>query len=359
MQPIYFTAGPSQLHALYNIFHQEAIQLGLGSINHRSDAFRQIYQHTDAAIRKLMNLPDDVHIYFTGSATEIWERIVLNLIHEYSFHLVNGSFSKRFYEFSKAGKKQATAYYAPHGEGFSISEINYPDQIEVICTTQNETSSGVCLPNHFYSSLRKQSPDAIIAADLVSIAPISNISFHDIDTAFFSVQKAFGMPPGLGVWLVNERCRIHASKSLHPGIHHTIASFEKNYQCWETPSTPHIVGIYILGKIAAHFYETGLTHIQTQIYTKAQLLYTFGEQSTNFTCTVQQKHVQSPTIIVLQTNVDSKIIIQRLQAKGLHVSSGYGETKNREIRIANFPATTVQDIKMLIHELEAIDQSLG
>ena len=27
-----------------------------------------------------------------------------------------------------------------------------------------------------------------------------------IDTAFFSVQKAFGLPAGLGVWIANEKC---------------------------------------------------------------------------------------------------------------------------------------------------------
>ena len=47
-----------------------------------------------------MNIPEDNGIFFTGSATEIWERLIQNTVEHESFHLVNGSFSKKFYDFS-------------------------------------------------------------------------------------------------------------------------------------------------------------------------------------------------------------------------------------------------------------------
>ena len=42
MHPLYFTVGPSQIHPAFASFFQEAMQSDVGSIYHRSEAFRAI-----------------------------------------------------------------------------------------------------------------------------------------------------------------------------------------------------------------------------------------------------------------------------------------------------------------------------
>jgi phosphoserine aminotransferase len=44
-------------------------------------------------------------------------------------------------------------------------------------------------------------------------------------------------------------------------------------------------------------------------------------------------------------------IIKHIKAKGMVVGSGYGKYKATQLRIANFPATSVEDVEKLIHEL--------
>jgi phosphoserine aminotransferase len=353
--PTYFTAGPSQLHAHYLQFHAEAMEQNLGSLNHRSDGFRKIYQQTDAHLRKLLNLPNTHRIYFAGSATEIWERMILNLAASNSFHLVNGSFSQKFYEFSKTLGKNATAFMSSHGEGFDLENISIPENTELICVTQNETSSGVYIASSDLQLLKKNNPKALICVDLVSIAPISDIDYSLMDASFFSVQKAFGMAPGLGVWIVNEACIAKHQRMMQNniamGAHHTIDAFEKNYQKWETPSTPNIVAIYILGKIAEHWNHFGIDKIRSEIKQKAAMLYQFAAASSNYTLLVENPKHQSPSIVVLQCKNGSKHIIEKLKSKGLHITSGYGKYKDAEIRIANFPNTSIAEMEILIQYL--------
>jgi phosphoserine aminotransferase len=362
MQQKYFTAGPSQLHPQYQQFHQHAMDANMGSMNHRSDAFRKVYQETDAQLRILLNLPPTHCIYFAGSATEIWERMILNLVKENSFHFVNGSFSERFYEYSKMLGKNATAITAEHGAGFDFDNINIPQNTELICTTQNETSSGVSVHPDELKKLKLKYPNALLCTDLVSIAPISSLDYNYIDSSFFSVQKAFGMPPGLGVWIVNDAClaknKAMQNENAQMGAHHTLEAFQKNYEKWETPSTPNIIAIYIIGQIAKAFNEQGIENIRTEISAKAKLVYEFASTSKNFTILVKDENFQSESVIVLQCKNGSEQIIKDLKAQGLHVTSGYGKFKNDEIRIANFPSTTKQDMLQLIESLEVLDRKI-
>ncbi|MFT7163119.1 MAG: phosphoserine aminotransferase, partial [Bacteroidia bacterium] len=98
MKNIYFTPGPSELYFTFEEHFKKALKEQIGSISHRSVEFSKIYQQTEGNLRTLLNLPEDYHIGFTTSATEVWERISENLIERNSFHLVNGDFSEKFYQ---------------------------------------------------------------------------------------------------------------------------------------------------------------------------------------------------------------------------------------------------------------------
>ena len=87
---IFFTPGPAALFPTVEDHYREAFRQNLGSISHRSSTFRKIYQHTVEQLRELLNLPTSHAILFTGSATEIWERVLMNTVEHESFHLVNG-----------------------------------------------------------------------------------------------------------------------------------------------------------------------------------------------------------------------------------------------------------------------------
>ncbi len=334
------------------------MNLQLGSINHRSDTFRTLYRHTDEQLRMLMDIPSTHAIFFASSATEIWEKIILNCVEQSSFHLTNGSFSNKFYDFAKSLKKSPAQFAVEEGMGFHMDDILIPEETELICTTQNETSTGVQMPVDDLKLLKTKYPNKLLCTDLVSVAPYSTIDYTMMDCAFFSVQKAFGMPPGLGVWIVHEDCLAKAeklkSKGLNIGAHNTLESYFKNYKTFETPSTPNVIAIYILGKIAEDMNAKGLMTIRKETDIKADMIYDFAEHHAAFTPLVKHVPHRSKTVAVLNTAQPSADIITKVKQHNMVVGSGYGKNKASQIRIANFPATSIQEMEQLLDILNTL-----
>lgn len=354
---LYFTPGPAQLYPTFEEHLKTALHEQVGSISHRSKKFKAIYQHTAEQLKELFSLPNDVAVLFTGSATEIWERVLQNCVAEESFHLVNGAFSKRFYEFATELGKRAAKQEAAFGEGFDVHAVTIPAMAELVCLTHNETSSGVSMPVADMHRLKQQHPDKLFVVDMVSSAPYPALDFSLIDSAFFSVQKAFGMPAGLGVWLVNEKC-LKKSEMLKQqgfviGTHHSLPSLWSKYQSYETPATPNVLFIYLLGKIAGDMNRKGLSVIRRETDEKAKGLYEFLQESQRYEIFVKKPAHRSATVIVANVADGSTDLIQGLSTAGFVIGSGYGSYKEKHIRIANFPAVNIDEVQQLIEKMRS------
>jgi phosphoserine aminotransferase len=357
MKKTYFTPGPAQLYPTFEKHLQAAVEEQLGSISHRSRRFRSMYQETAENLRALLNIPAGNQIVFTSSATEIWERSIQNLVGESSFHLVNGSFSQKFYDFSVELGKNAIKQDAEPGKGFEVAEVQIPIESELVCLTHNETSFGVMFPASSIHALQALNPEMLFIVDMVSSAPYPELDFTKIDSAFFSVQKGFGLPPGLGVWIVNEKCLAKAEKlkaaGHRIGTYHSLPLLWKNALSFETPSTPNVVSIYLLGKIAGDMLQKGIQIIRRETAERAAEMYGFLEKSEKFKPLVQNKAHRSPTVLVTQTSGSQKVIDQ-LAEQYMVVGSGYGNFKESQLRIANFPATTEAEWKRLLKMLATV-----
>jgi len=357
MKNTYFTPGPAELYPTFYQHLQTALDEQIGSISHRSQTFRDIYKHTDEQLRTLLNIPATHGIFFTGSASEVWERILLNCVEHESFHLVNGSFSRKFYDYAQSLHKYAHLAEKPFGEGFDYADIEVPEYAELVCVTHNETSSGVQMRPAEIHKLKRKYSKKLFCVDIVSSAPYPDLDFSIIDSAFFSVQKAFGMPAGLGVWIAGKSClekaeRLQRYDGMTIGAHHTLPTLWKNYQTFETPATPNVLGIYILGKIAEDFNRIGIDTLRRQTEEKARMLYKFLENHANYEPFVADDRHRSQTVIVAKTKQPSADVINAARQANMVIGSGYGKFKESQIRIANFPATSVDQVAALIEQLK-------
>lgn len=348
-----FTPGPSQLYFTVADHAKHAFKEGIPSISHRSKQFEQISKNATDGLRQLLNIPADYHIFFTGSATEVWERIIQNLVEEKSLHLVNGSFSKRFFEIAVQLNKKSDKVEAKEGEGFN--NVTVPTSTELIAVTHNETSTGVSLPLDFIYKFKAEHPDALIAVDAVSSVPYPNIDLTKIDSIFFSVQKGFGMPAGLGVWIMNQGCVQKAEtllkKNLSIGSYHNIPSLLSHAQKHQTPETPNVLGIYLLSKVVEDFLAKGIDVIRRETEYKAAVLYQALNENKLIAPFVKDKNFQSKTVIVADTQSHTEKITKYLQEKGLYPGDGYGPFKKTQLRFANFPAHSKEQFELLADTL--------
>ena len=161
MKNIYFTCGPSQLYPTVKSHLKTALDNNLGSISHRGQQFQNIYKSAQTNLRKLLSIPLSHKIFFLSSSLESMERIIENCVEKQSFHFVNGAFSHKFYQFAKLLKKSPVKHEVDWGEGYLLNKIKIPKRTELICITQNETSTGVMLPTQqIYSASRYKSNKA-------------------------------------------------------------------------------------------------------------------------------------------------------------------------------------------------------
>lgn len=359
MKQTYFTPGPAELYPTFYQHWQTAMEEQIGSISHRSQRFRDIYKFTDEQLRILLNVPATHGIYFTGSASEVWERILLNCVEHESFHAINGSFSRKFFDYAQSLHKYAHLLEKPLGQGFDYADIEVPEYAELVCLTHNETSAGVQMRPAEIHKLKRKYPKKLFVVDMVSSAPYPDLDFSLIDSAFFSVQKAFGMPAGLGVWIAGETCldkaeRLQRYDSMTIGAHNTLPMLHKHYQTFETPATPNAVFIYVLGKMAEDFNRIGISTLRKQTEEKAKMLYKFLDVNPNFSPFVTEERHRSQTVIVANCTKPAAEVISTLKQAGLTVGSGYGKLKDTQIRIANFPATSPEQVAQLIGALKKI-----
>lgn len=351
----FFSVGPSQLFPTVGQHLQTALAENIGSISHRGKQFESIYKETVENLRVLLEIPDGHRIFFFSSANEIWERLLQNCVEHHCFHLVNGSFSAKFHEFAVTLRKNAYKHEVEPGKGFSLNEISVPEEAEAIAAIVNETSSGVQMPLSDVKELAQRYPQKLFFADVVTSLPAVSPDYNFIDCAYFSVQKGFGMPSGLGVAILSPRCVERAkelnSKGQVTGTYHNFSQLEKFAAQNQTPETPNVLFIYLLGKVAGDMLKYGIENIRIETAQKAKMIYQAIEKSSELDFFVKEPAHRSITTIVAEVKGGSTSLIERLKSKGLILASGYGAFKEKQIRIANFPSQSSEMTEQLLKEL--------
>jgi len=355
---IFFTPGPSALYFTVESHIKKALKDQVLEINHRSKQAAGYFQEATENLRSLMSIPEDYHVFFLSSATEIWERIIQNCILEKSTHLAYGVFSNRFYEFAKKLKINATAISSDFGTIPDFNNETIDLDTELISVALNETSTGVTFPVEKIYALKKHFPNAILAVDGVSALPAIDIDFSKIDSAYFSVQKCFGLPAGLGVWIVNNKCiakseeKIKTGKSI--GTYQSLPNLLKSAEKFQPTYTANVLDVYLLAKVTGDMLEKGIDVIRRETNYKGALLQHMVDQHPNLSHFVDRPELRSKTVIVANTNFDSRYIINELAKKGLVIGDGYGPYKGNQIRIASFPTHSKELIELLTDEINKI-----
>ena len=344
---LFFTPGPSQLFFSFEYHFKRAIFKDIPSVSHRSKKFSKILQGTTEALVNLLKLPKEYDILYVNSANEAWDRMIQNLVIHSSHHFINGAFSKKFYDFALSYNMSSTKTQVEDGQHFK--DFSIPEKCELIGITKNETSVGYSFTESEIAKLRKNNPHLILALDVVSSAPVLLTDFSQIDTAYFSVQKCFGMPPGLCVWIVNEKCLEKAQKKneiTSLGSYRALPNLKKFAVKHQTPETPNTLFIYLLGKIAEDMLDLGTSKIERDTFEKATLIKNTINDHLSFQNFVNSTQHQSNSTIVFKAENSSKII-DKLKNENMYVGTGYGKYNDQHIRIANFPTHSKECIEKL------------
>jgi phosphoserine aminotransferase len=339
-----FYPGPSKLYPSVGNYLTEGYQSGILSMNHRSGAFMELLSQTLAVVRAKLDIPADYEIYFTSSATECWEIIAQSLVEKLSLHAYNGAFGQKWQEYTRRIFPDCIAHTYGLNEEVDVALHERFAEADVLCLTHNETSNATAVSSESLHAIRK-SFRGVIAVDATSSMAGVALPWQEADVWFASVQKCFGLPPGLGVLVVSPRAIQKAERKADRNHYNSLLFVRENFLKNQTPYTPNSLAIYLLGRVMQQV--PPIQRVDEAIRSRADAWYGFLKQAP-CEVLVGNPMVRSQTVIALRGNASFiRSLKERALAEGLILGNGYGEWKETSLRIANFPAITEEDISRL------------
>lgn len=356
---INFNVGPSQVHASVKDFLQEAYQEGILGLPHRSQEFMDIVRRTVTLLKQKLQVPSNYTIIFASSATECWEMVAQSLVVDKSYHILNGAFGEKWYQYTHHLHQNAERYCFDINECLDIEQIqtfftfaercSRKPKLEdkaLICLTQNETSNGTQVPFAVLESIRENFPKQLIAVDATSSMAGIAFAWESADVWFASVQKCFGLPAGLALMVLSEKAVARIYEIGENKHYNSLIRVCEQIQKFQTTHTPNVLGIFLLMKVMESI--PNINEINLQIQERANAWYRFFEKNPYFKPLITNSVVRSSTVITLQGKPEQIILLkEKAKQAGFRLGNGYGKWKETTFRIANFPAITYEQIQKL------------
>src|SRR5688572_4410675 len=296
---ISFYPGPSRVHNEIPKFTKDAFDSGIMSINHRSDEFMKMSEKTINLLKEKLNIPKNYTVFFTSSATECWEIIAQSLVKEKSFHLYNGAFGQKWFDYTKRLHPLAVPIPFELNEKLNPKKLVFEQREGIICITQNETSNGTQVSNAIIKAIKKTNPSYLIAIDATSSMSGIQLDFKAADIWFASVQKCFGLPAGLGLLICSPQALSHSEAIGEKSHYNSLGFMTEMMAKWQTPCTPNVLGIYFLMRVLEN--NESIDKVHSMILQRYEKWIDFLS-TTNLTHLVTEKEVRSYTVLPISAN---------------------------------------------------------
>lgn len=347
MSLVSFFPGPSQVDPNLKTYLEEACNAGVLSMQHRSAAFIKLVEETLKLLRTKLQIPPNYTILFAGSATECWEILGESFIDQFSLHLTTGAFGEKWYQYrSKLAPNCAQLALSPQKILSLNQAAKFKASAKIVCLTQNETSNGTQVKNKLIHNFKKRFEESLILVDSTSYMAGQLIDWRVGDVFFASVQKCFGLPPGLAVMVCSPRAVQKARQLNHSKHYNSLTRLVDYIEKYQTPFTPNILGIYLLKRVLEA--RCDIRSLDQRLKSRAKSIQQTCIKA-GYKPFIVNRSVRSNTVLVFK---DKPAFIELLKTKMLAekmvLGNGYGTLKSDTFRIANFPAHTDADFAHLL-----------
>jgi phosphoserine aminotransferase len=345
-----FAPGPSKVYDTLPTYLQDACATGILSANHRSAAFMNLYQQTEALMREKLHMPQDYKLLFTSSSTENWEIISQSIVESASFHIYSGSFGKKWFEYAKHIIPASNFIKIDASQSIDVENLNISEEFDLIALTQNETANASQVSMAMIEEIKDKFPEKMIAVDTTSSMGGIELDFSLADIWYASIQKCFGLPAGCGVLVLSPKAIEKVERKGENGRYNSLNFMLENARGFQTHYTPNVLGIYLLNRVLKAMSE--IHHIDANLHDRMKKLENCIVQTKSLRMLVDNAETRSTTVLAV-TGPEETITKVKMEAKeaGMELGGGYGPLKPTSFRIANFPAITDSEMDRLIEFL--------
>jgi len=338
-------------------------QLARPTLGHRGKEYSQLQGETVSMLKKILFTDQSVFLS-TSSASGIWEAAIRNCValDEPVLCTMCGAFSDKWTEVVRSCGRKADELKVDWGKPVTpemIDEKLSTGRYTAITLVYSETSTGLINPVYEISRmLKKKHPEVLVFVDAVSAMVGMPLHFDDLgwDVVLASVQKAFGIPPGLAVAAVSSRAMEKSKIVPDRGYYFDFQAFAKAAEKNQTPATPSIPHIMALHYQCSKFLAEGMENVWKRHKKMAEFVRSWAKEKFDLFC--EEKYASDTLTTVKNTRgINVSATINAIQEKHNTVfGNGYGKLKEQTFRIAHMGDITISELEELIGW---IDEEIG
>ncbi len=319
-------------------------------IGHRSKEFGDLNARCIEKTQKILKAKNYV-FWWTASGTGLMEGTIRNVVRRKVLHCVNGAFSDRWFKISQACGKEPEAVRVEWGKAIKPEMVDQAlarGGFEAVTITQNETSTGVRSPiEEIARMVRSKYPDVLILVDAVSslMGDWFDIDELGLDVVVASSQKCVALPPGLAVAIVSaramEKCRNNPDRGYYFDFEAMLKRYEKDKQ---TPTTPAVSLFWALDVQLDAILAEGMENRYQRHLKMAQFT---REWANKYFAVFPEPGYESVTLTTVTNTrgISVKDLNSALGERGMQISNGYGDLKEKTFRIAHMGDLTMKDME--------------
>ena len=282
-----FSAGPSMLpesvlnKAADQMLSYEGCGMSVMEMSHRSKIYESIIYGAEDLLRKIMNIPDDYHVFFLqGGASTQFSMVPLNLMNKNNKadFVITGQWSKKaFAEASRYGaaRKVASSEDAVFNYIPKLDSSMFDADADYVHITHNNTIYGTR-----YTTL-PDTGNVPLVADISSDILSQEIDVKKFGLLYAGAQKNVA-PAGVTIVIVKKDL-VGNAMDFTP----VMLNYETHIKDRSMYNTPPAYCIYIM-KLVLEWLESigGIPEMQKINEKKAAILYDFLDNSSMFKGTV-------------------------------------------------------------------------
>jgi aspartate aminotransferase-like enzyme len=330
-------------------------------IGHRTKEASDLQRGISEKLQKVFYTENQI-LLSTSSGSGLMEGAVRSFTRKRAACFSVGAFGDRWYKMATSNNVPADLFKSEPGEPTTVQMVDEAlatGKYDVITVTHNETSTGVMNPTEEIGALLKEKyPDVLYLVDTVSSMGGVKIDTDawGMDVVITSTQKALGLPAGMAICSVSERAIEAGRQVQNRGLYLDIVSLydtvkKKDHQYPSTPSLSHMFALdYQLDRIL----EEGLENRFARHKEMAEYVRAWARK--NFDLLVKDEKYLSQTLTTIKNTREINVgdLNKELANRGFMISNGYGDLKNLTFRISHMADYTMDDVKDLLSNIDAI-----
>jgi len=338
-------------------------------VNHRGEKFGETLEYCIQGMKKVFKTKNDLFI-LSGSGTAAMEAAVGNLVNrdDKVLAIINGKFGERFGEIGSIYGDCIFLNYE-WGDPINIEDVKSAfeenENIKVVTLVHNETSTGIINPAKEISQIARDN-GAIFVMDGVSSIGGNDVNIDDwkVDIAIVGSQKCLAAPPGLSMVSVSEKAWEVIENTKNRPYYMDLKAYKKsaNKKPPQTPYTPAVPLFFALEESIRIFLEEGIdniilrykkysTAVREAIKSLGLELFPKLNEYSDYSNTVNA--------IKLPEGISEADLKKGMKDRGIIISGGQEQLKNKIFRIGTMGYLSSQDIINAISALEFVLKSLG